>query len=468
MKKISWAGEGGYKELLVLSFPLIITTASWSLQQFIDRMFLAWYSPEAIAAVMPAGMLNFTLASLFMGTAGYTTTFVAQYYGAGRFNKIGASVWQGFYYGLFGGVVLLTIVPFSDSLFTFIGHDPRVRGPESTYFAILCAGSWAPIAASALAGFFSGRGITWPVLWVNLISTLVNVVLDYIMIFGKLGFPEMGIAGAALATIISGFCAFGIYLYLFTHSSHEAEYCTRSGWRPDREIFRRLVRFGFPSGIQFFVDMASFTTFLLVLGRLGMMELASSNIAFNINSLAFMPIIGLGIGVSVLTGQYLGREMPEIAEKSVHAGYRIAFIYMGLIGSLYVFAPGLFLAPFAAGSDAVSFTAIRNLATILLRFVALYSFFDAMSIIFSSALKGAGDTHFVMKVTMSLSILCLLTPTSLSVFFLGGGIISCWLILTLYAVFLGLFFFLRFRHGAWKSMRVIEHHPDNILIDTDD
>jgi len=461
MKKLYWKGAGGYRELLALSFPLIITTASWSLQQFIDRMFLAWYSPEAIAAVMPAGMLNFTMISLFMGTAGYSTTFVAQYYGAGRFNKIGPSVWQGIYYGLFGGVVLLAIVPFSNSLFSFIGHDPRVQGPEAMYFAILGAGSWAPIASAALAGFFSGRGITWPVLWVNLFSTIVNVILDYIMIFGKLGFPETGIAGAALATIISGFCVFFIYLYLFAHDSHEAEYHTRSGWRPDRDIFRRLVRFGFPSGIQFFVDIASFTAFILVLGRLGMMELASSNIAFNINSLAFMPIIGLGTGVTILTGQYLGRNIPDTAEKTVHAGFRMAFVYMGFIGSLYVFTPALFLAPFKPESDTVSFVAIRNLAKILLRFVALYSFFDAMSIIFSSALRGAGDTKFVMKISMSLSIICLLVPTSLSVFFLGGGIISCWLILTFYAVFLGLFFYLRFRNGSWKSMRVIEHNPDN-------
>ena len=89
--------EGGYRQILLIAFPLILSTGSWSLQHFVDRMFLAWYSPAALAASTPAGILNYTLMSLFIGTAGYVSTFVAQYIGAGRDERIGPTVWQGLY-----------------------------------------------------------------------------------------------------------------------------------------------------------------------------------------------------------------------------------------------------------------------------------------------------------------------------------------------------------------------------------
>ncbi len=92
-----WRCEGGYREVLAIAIPLILSTGAWGIQHFVDRMFLTWYSPEAIAAAMPAGILNFTIMSLFLGTAGYVSTFVAQYHGASRCERIGPILWQGMY-----------------------------------------------------------------------------------------------------------------------------------------------------------------------------------------------------------------------------------------------------------------------------------------------------------------------------------------------------------------------------------
>lgn len=456
MNKIPWKGEGGYRELVVLSVPLIITTASWSLQQFVDRMFLSWYSAEAIAAVVPSGMLNFTIMSIFMGTCSYTTTFVAQYHGAGKNHRAGRAVWQGIYLSIAGALVLLLFVPFSREIFDLVGHDVSIRENESVYFSILCAGSWGPLASSAIAGFFSGRGITWPVLWVNFTGTVVNIILDYILIFGKLGFPAMGVRGAAIATVIAGFSVLAIYLFMFFYPSHEREFCTRSGWRPEKRLFARIIRFGFPAGLQFFVEMSTFTLFILIIGRIGMMELAASNIVFNINSISFMPILGLGIGITILTGQYLGKNLPDTAERSVYAGFRISFVYMFLTGLVYILMPWLPVEPFMRGADAQRLFEMRGMAELLLRFVALYSFFDAMSITFSSALKGAGDTSFVMKGILLVALFSLIIPTWTAVFYFNAGIYACWWILSLYALLLGIMFYLRFRSGKWKGMRVIE------------
>ena len=159
-----WKREGGYKELLVLSFPLILSTSTWSIQHFVDRMFLSWYSAETIAASMPAGMLNFTITGIFIGTASFVSTFVAQYYGARQSDRIGRIVWQGFYVGIAGGIVILLLIPFAGHIFNFFGHAPAVRNYEIVYFRILCTGAAPAIAVSSFSGFFSGRGKPWPVM----------------------------------------------------------------------------------------------------------------------------------------------------------------------------------------------------------------------------------------------------------------------------------------------------------------
>jgi MATE family multidrug resistance protein len=451
-----WSTAGGYREVLVIAIPLILSTGAWSVQHFVDRMFLSWYSPEAIAATMPAGMMSFAVMSLFLGTASYVSTFIAQYYGAKRFDRIGPALWQGVYIAVLGGLIQISFIPFAETIFRFVGHDPLVQRYEVQYFQILCIGGFPFVASSALSGFFSGRGRPWPVMWVNACATVVNLVLDYALIFGAWGFPEWGIQGAAIATVISGAFSFFVFLALIATKAHAERYNTLKGWRPERELFGRLVRFGFPSGVQFFLEMAGFTIFILLVGRLGINSLAATNIAFNINTLAFMPMIGCGIAVSVLVGQYLGGERPDLAQRSAYSGFHMTFLYMTSIAAAYVLVPDIFVAPFAAQADPKSMAEVCHLAVILLRFVALYSIFDTMNIIFASAIKGAGDTRFVMLMILILSAVILVLPAYIAIVILGYGLKIAWGIGTAYVVVLGFVFFLRFRRGKWKTMRVIE------------
>jgi len=136
-----WKSEGGYREFLVIAVPLILSTGAWAVQHFVDRMFLSWYSAEAIAAALPAGILNFCIMSLFIGTASYVSTFVAQYYGAGSLHRIGPAVWQGVYVSIFGGIVLICLIPFALPIFSLVAHDPLTQRYEVEYFRILCLGA---------------------------------------------------------------------------------------------------------------------------------------------------------------------------------------------------------------------------------------------------------------------------------------------------------------------------------------
>lgn len=451
-----WACQGGYRSILSIAVPLILSTGAWSILHFVDRMFLTWYSPEAIAAAMPAGMLNFTIMSLFLGTAGYVTTFVAQYHGSGQHQRIGPVVWQGIYIAVAGGILHLLLIPLAGPIFRFVGHEPLVQEYEIVYFQVLSLGAAPAIASSAIAGFFSGRGKAWPIMWVNVLATALNIILDYVLIFGKWGLPELGMKGAAIATVLSACFSFAIYLVLFLRSTHKRPYYTLRGWMFERPLFLRLMYFGFPSGVQFFLEMAGFTAFILLTGRLGTMELAATNIALNINNLAFMPMIGFGMAVSVLVGQHLGKDRPDLAQRSVYSSFHLTFLYMASVAAAYIFVPNIFIDPFASQADPASFLAIRKTTLVLLRFVAIYSLFDALNIVFASAIKGAGDTRFVMFIIAIISSFALVVPSYIALVLLDAGIYTAWTIASAYVSILGLVFLFRFLGGKWKFMRVIE------------
>jgi len=188
-----------------LAIPLILSQTAMAIQQFVDRMFLAWYSAEAVAATMSAGILNFTIINLFIGISSYVGTFVAQYYGASQHKQVGPILWQGLYIAALAGIIHLILIPMAGPFFGLVGHDPDTQHLEVIYFRISCLGAGPAVAAAAFAGFFSGQGRTGLILAITVTGNIVNVVLNYILIFGHFGFPEWGVKGAAIATMIATF-----------------------------------------------------------------------------------------------------------------------------------------------------------------------------------------------------------------------------------------------------------------------
>jgi multidrug resistance protein, MATE family len=451
-----WSAEGGYRQGLKIAVPLIFSSAGLAIQQFINRMFLAWYSPEAIAASMPAGLINFTILNLFIGTAGYVSIFVAQYWGANLHDRIGPILWQGFYVAIVATLVNLLFIPLADPFFKMIGHPPEVQQLEIVYFQILCFGAGPVVANGVMAGFFIGRGKTMPVMVVGITVNIVNMILNYCWIFGHLGFPEMGIRGAALAVLTANLLSLLLLSLIFFEKGNNKKFRILSGWKPDIPLFRRLIRFGLPNGLQFFVSFAGLSVFLLLIGRLGTMELAATNIAFNINLLAFMPMTGLGMAVMTLVGQYQGRKQVALAEKSVYSCLHLTCIYMFTLAVLYVVVPELFIWPFNLRSNPVSFSKIEEVVIVLLRFVAIYSLFDGLNIVFASGVKGAGDTRFVLVMIFGLSLLGLAVPSYLALVTFRLGLMAAWTIMTAYVIILSFAFSFRFISGKWKTMIVIE------------
>ncbi|MDA0835600.1 MAG: MATE family efflux transporter [Planctomycetota bacterium] len=450
------AQAGSLRELLHVAWPLILGSGSLSLMNIVDRILLTWYSTDALAAAMPSAMLHFTLMSLAIGTATYVTAFVAQYEGANQPARAAAVTWQGLYFVmLFGGGVLVC-VPFSESIFATIGHEPEVQHLEAVYFRIMCIGSIPMLATSVMSSFFSGIGSSRVVMGVNLFAVCINLLLDCLLIFGSFFTPRMGIEGAAWATVAAQALGCLLFMWLMVKSPRVKAYDFFYHWKLDRDLFARLVRYGLPNGWTFLSDVAGFSVFILLIGKLGTAALAATNLTFNLNTLAFLPMLGIGTAVMTLVGQRIGEGRPELAVKTTWLAFWLTTGFMTLCGTVYILIPEIIMSPYWMGSETAPPAEIKELVPTLLKFVALYCLFDGMAIVFGSAIRGAGDTRFSLWFSLIAGWSIMVLPTYIAWKYFDGNLLTSWGACSAYIIVLGIGFMTRFQQGRWKSMRVIE------------
>ncbi len=449
---------GGSRELLALAAPLVLSQGFVTVQVFLDTVLLSWHDQREMAASFPAVMWYWLFFGLLQVTAGYTSTFVAQYTGAGRPRRVGPAVWQGIHFAFAAGLLFLVMVPAAPFLIALGRHSAALQEKEVAYLCCLAFAALPMLVMSAVNGFFSGRGQTWTVLGIEAFGTAVNLALALVLIFGRAGFPELGIAGAGWATVAGSWASALLALALLLRRRYRAEFATASGWRPERELFGRLMRYGFPAGVQVFLDVCVFHIFTQLVGQLGETSLAATTLTVRLNMVAFLPMLGLGQAVSILVGQRLGANRPDLAEKSTYTGLRWMFGYMTLVAAAYLTLPGVLVAVFEGGRNAGEFAEVAALVRNLLICVALYSLADAVNLTFAFALRGAGDTRFVSLLTFALAWPILVLPTWVVVS-VGASLYWAWGFATAYILAMAVCFALRFRTGKWKAMRVIEGAP---------
>jgi MATE family multidrug resistance protein len=446
---------GGSRELLALAAPLVVSQGFMTVQVFVDTVLLSWHDPREMAASFPAVMWFWLPFGLLQVTAGYTSTFVAQYTGAGRPHRVGPAVWQGIHFGLLAGAVMLLLVPAAPLLTAASGHSPALQALEAAYLRCLAFASLPMLILAAVNGFFSGRGQTWTVLGIEAAGTAVNVALALVLVFGRLGLPELGIVGAGWATVIGSWASALLAVGLLLRGRYRKEFATASGWRPERELFGRLMKYGGPAGAQVFLDVLVFNLFVQLVGRLGEAAMGATTLTVRLNMIAFLPMMGVGQAVCILVGQRLGGDRPDLAERSAYTGLKWAFGYMAAVAAVYLAVPGLLVSVFEGGRDPETFAAVAAAVPELLVCVAVYSLADAVNLTFAFALRGAGDTRFVTAATFCLAWPIMVLPTYLVVR-AGGSVYWAWWFATAHIFAMAACFYLRFRSGRWKSMRVIE------------
>lgn len=460
MKSRTLPLKGSIADVSAVILPLVLAMASTSLMHFTDRVFLARYSTAAIQAALPGGILAFTIIAFFQSMVAYAGTFVAQFHGAGqRLATIKATA-QGFWLSAVSAIPIIVLIPVGIWLMHVVGHAPEVIAEEKIYYSILMFGGVTLPFAAAITGYFTGRGKTRLTMVANIIGSLANVLLDYLMIFGHWGFPSMGIAGAAWATVIAGLISPAI---LIAAALREPFLKRIRLWRAmafDRKLFNSLVRYGAPAGMHTLMDVSLFTIFVMMTGRLESMEFAVSNIGFSINQLFFGPMMGIGIGASIVVGQYQGARDSASAMRAGWSSMKIAWAYMGVFAVALLLFPDALLTLFKSPDSTFDPAAFLSLGRSLLVLMVAWGFFDAMTIVLGGALKGAGDTHFVMFY-MVLMGWFLWMPPNVLILHKGGGLLALWQWMTLYTIILSFGILARWLRGKWKNIELVqENNPE--------
>lgn len=457
-----WRSDWGPGPLIALALPLVLSTGFTSIMLFTDRTLLYyWDKTNSASAAMGAGTFYWALMCLPTGMLGYLSTFVSQYIGAGRPDRVVVAYRHALRLAWMTVPFLILACVLADAPFRFFEHAETMQRLETTYLRTLILGGIAVLFYSAQSGLMTGLGYTRWVLVVDAISTLVNFILAFVLIFGWGPIPSLGVMGAGLATGIAFWLKLPIAAYIIRsrpelRQSSRAEHPTP--WEP--EMLRRLITYGAPAGLQMLSESAAFTIIMLQVGRLGGLPMTATTLALGLNVLAFVPMMGLGIGVGVLVGRHLLERRIDLAQRTVTCAICLSVVYTGLCAILLGFFPGWVTRVYEIGSTE-RFDDIRPLLMPLLQIIALYCVLDGFQIVFVGAIKGAGDTWFVLGATAVLGFgMVGLGLWCEKVF--GASLMLWWYIIAAWVGAMALAFGGRYAQGKWKSMQVIEHQEEAV------
>jgi MATE family multidrug resistance protein len=434
--------------LLALALPIIASMCSRTAMSFVDFVMVSQLGTEAQAAILPAGILLFCVFGFGMGVLTAVNTFVSQALGRRDFSACGAFAWQGVHLSLATALAVLPLWPLVPPFFAWVGHEPQVQAMEVAYVQIGLLSAAPTLASVALANFFNGIHRPAVGLWSTILANLFNIAGNYVLIFGKLGAPALGVAGAAWATLLASLLQSLILLGWMLRPAMAQAFHTSRAWRLDTARFLAILRVGLPAGFQSVTDIVSFTIFtLLLVGRFSTEQLAANNIVFKLLEVSFMPAIGLGTALTAAVGKAIGHGRPDYARLLTRWAAGFSVLYMGLIGAIYLLGRGELAARFNDDPEVIAWTSR------LLICCAVFQVFDALGIAHISALRGVGDNRWP-------AILCLtLAPT----LFLGGGYLMAvmlpqwgamgpWITATLYICIIGLSMWARWRWGPWERI----------------
>lgn len=443
------------KRILIIALPMIISQGADTLILFTDRFFMSQVGPEHLSATLSGGITAFAITTFPMGIAIQSTALIAQYFGSGQKKRCAEITLQTFYCVLALYPIILTLAClFGPALMRSMGHSELHTDLEIRYFNILIFAMIFPLAKTAFASFFTGIGKTGHVMAGNLISVVINIPLSYVMIFGKFGFEARGIEGAAIATVIAQFGSCLYFIILYFSPKFNKLFQTCHSFAIHLQDIKKIFYFGTPAGIEFLLQVAAFDFFILVFQSQGNDIATAISITFNWDLLAFLPMVGINAAVMTLIGQCIGSNKIEDAKRITTLSVLLASLYACLFIVLFLTCTNpmidLFLNPEQAND------VVRNYASDFLKIASIYLLADAVFLVYSGALKGAGDNYFSMMITICVywikagGTYYFVKYTDLSPQMIWAYFVFC-------IVTIGILFYWRYRTGQWQKIKMLKN-----------
>ncbi|MCG8370765.1 MAG: MATE family efflux transporter [Proteobacteria bacterium] len=440
-------------ELLRLAIPMVVSQGTFAVMIFTDRYFMSQIDPVHMAAALGGGVASFFSFCFFVGLLSYGNAMAAQYLGAGEPEKCPRVVTQGLLMTLMSLPVLTLITLLVAGIFESMGHAPEQVALERSYYLILMCGVPVTLAKVCVSSYFAGIGRTHVVMICDVFGLVVNVPLCYAMVFGEFGFPAMGIAGAGISTVVATILGFLLFAAFYFHREHRDAFGVLRSFALDTRILRRFWRLGFPSGLELFLNVAAFNLFLLMFQSYGVTEGAAAAIVFNWDILSFIPMIGLNVGIISLVGRFVGaRDMGRVNEV-VAASFAVGLTYTAALCVIYFVFRYPLVEVFAPPSG--DFSAIRELSAFMMIGLCTYVIADAVILVSGGVLRGAGDTRWLMVVSVSLHWAMLVAQFFIIRVFALDPRVS-WIAFVVLVLAIAAVYAARLRTDRWRAPEVLE------------
>ena len=440
-------------ELLRLALPMVVSQGTFAVMIFTDRYFMSQIDPVHMAAALGGGVASFFSFCFFVGLFSYANALAAQYLGAGESEKCPKVVTQGMIMTVMSAPFLTLITFLVAGIFEGMGHEPAQVELERTYYLILMSGVLVTLAKTCLSSYFAGIGRTHVVMICDVFGLVINVPLCYVMVFGKMGFPALGIVGAGISTVVATVLAFALFLAFYFRKEHRDHFDVQHSFALDVKILRRFWRLGFPSGLELFLNVAAFNLFLLMFQSYGIAESAAAAVVFNWDILSFIPMIGLNVGVISMIGRFVGARDMARANEVMIAAFAVALAYSAVLAVVYSTFRYPLVEVFAPPSG--DFSAIRELSAFMMIGLSSYVMADAVILVSGGILRGAGDTRWLMVASVSLHWAMLVAQFFIIRVFEFSPKVS-WLAFVTMILAIALVYALRLKGGRWRDPEALE------------
>ncbi|MBK8262174.1 MAG: MATE family efflux transporter [Nannocystis sp.] len=475
-------GTSTTRTILTLAWPVILARSAQAVVGFTDAAMVAQLGEDALAATTTASLNTMALFILPMGVVFIVQSFAAQLAGRGDVAGVRRYAWYALALAAISAALYAGLIPATRPLVDTLGYTAPVRALIADYIMIRLLAAGAVVATEGLGNWYGGLGETRLAMLASVVTMLINVPLNWVLIYGHLGAPALGVEGAAWASVLASWCGFAAIAAFFAvdrgrgalarlHAAREGggepvapaeaqlpvltDIPIVAGGHPSvRGLlaeFSRMLRFGLPNGLNWFLEFSAFLVFInFIFAGLGTTAVAALMAVFQLNSIAFMPAFGLTTAGAILVGQAIGGGHYDRVPRLVAHTARLAICWQALIGLIYVALPGPLMSLFA--SEDAPAAAVVELGAVLLMISAAWQIFDAIAMTLSEALRAAGDTTWCLGARIALAWLVWLPLAHLVVNIADGGAVGATWVMVVYFVCLTLVFGWRFRGGAWRRI----------------
>ncbi len=436
------------KSILKLAYPVMLGNISLILLNVVDTMMVGRISPQALAATALGGFFYFTIAYSIGAIGNGTLAMVARRYGEKKFKDCGKSLDTSIIVALIFGI---SIVLFSwimvNLMAPILSNDQTVVPLLATYMEYRFYGLVFFLLVRVFNGFFAGIGKTGIRMKANIILTIANIVLDYLLIFGNLGFPRLGVKGAAIASTIStALCT--LYFVLVSFLSYKSDYFLFYFKYVDFQTAKRILRLSTPLILQSLVGSGGYLGFFWIIGRIGTIELAAANVITSMNSLVSVVYSGLAVAAATLVGQSLGERNIGKARGCIFEATKWTGICMLFFGMIFLVFPSSLIRIYIPSQDVV------EVGIIPLRINAAIVLIYAVGTVLMFALEGAGDTRFTMFAEILITFIFYLPWVYLLGIILHWGLVGAYLGEMIYATSHAVFMGVRLRSDLWTRIEI--------------